>query len=339
MYIYCTLFDSNYLDKGIVLYNSLVNIGDDFHLFIFAFDDMAYDILSDMKLKYCTIISMKEFENNELLKVKPLRTRAEYCWTCTPQIIEFVLRNYNNIRICTYIDADMMFFSSARSCFDEMLAKNASVMITPHRFPNSIKGRTWEKRAGRYCVEFNAFRNDEFGMSALLWWKQRCLESCRYSRNGEILGDQGYLNDWMTRFNHVCELENWGAGLAPWNIGQCSYFHNNEDKNIISFKTKYSDKLYKLIFYHFQNIRYITKNLININVGPADKILKDSIYTSYICQIFSMQNFLILNYGLKINHIKSTSSNIILQYIQKYLVKYRIHTFDDLYNINRVTKG
>ena len=34
----CTLFDSNYLDRGIALCDSLNEVSDNFNLYIFAFD-------------------------------------------------------------------------------------------------------------------------------------------------------------------------------------------------------------------------------------------------------------------------------------------------------------
>ena len=37
--VYCTLFDSNYLDKGLVMYDSLVNSSCKFILYILCMDD------------------------------------------------------------------------------------------------------------------------------------------------------------------------------------------------------------------------------------------------------------------------------------------------------------
>ena len=43
--IFCTLFDSNYIDKGLVLYDSMVRTMPEFKLYAFAFDKKCEDIL------------------------------------------------------------------------------------------------------------------------------------------------------------------------------------------------------------------------------------------------------------------------------------------------------
>ena len=63
MYNYCTLFDSNYLTRGLAMYESLKRYSNNFHLYIFAFDDGSYKLLKKLGLEYVTIISLKDFEN------------------------------------------------------------------------------------------------------------------------------------------------------------------------------------------------------------------------------------------------------------------------------------
>ena len=67
---FCTLFDSNFLPYGLALYESLLKHCKEFHLYIFAFDDNAYEFLSEKNLPKTTIISLKEFEDEKLLRVK-----------------------------------------------------------------------------------------------------------------------------------------------------------------------------------------------------------------------------------------------------------------------------
>ena len=111
MYSYCTLFDSNYLTRGLAMYESLKKYNDNFHLYIFAFDDRSYTLLEKLDLKSTTIISLKEFEDERLLAIKSDRTAGEYCWTCTPSIIKYSIEEYN-LDNCTYLDADLYFFNN-----------------------------------------------------------------------------------------------------------------------------------------------------------------------------------------------------------------------------------
>lgn len=230
MQILCTLFDSNYLSRAMACYDSLLNQKSDFHLYLFAFDDLALSILNELKLAHTTVISLKEFEDPELLKVKPGRNRAEYCWTCTPSVISYVLKNYGHDE-CTYIDADTYFFGDPKRIHDA--AKGNSVIITPHYYtPEYDQSKT----SGIYCVQYMSFKNNADGLKALNWWREACLEWCYARFEDNKFGDQKYLDDWPTRFSGVYVTENIGEGVAPWNVQQWK----SEDFN-------------KIIFYHFHS--------------------------------------------------------------------------------------
>ncbi len=327
MYNYCTLFDSKYLDKGLVLYNSLEDISDEFHLYIFAFDDKAAEVLQDIKLKNATVITLSEFETDEMLKVKKERSPAEYCWTCTPIAIEYVLNKYD-VEMCTYIDADMMFFSSAKPIFEKMMIEGASVLITPHRFPDTKKGKATEKRVGKYCVQFNTFKNDSNGRTALSWWKERCLEWCFFTLDGEQYGDQKYLDGWTEKFLRVSEVSNWGAGLAPWNIDQCRYV--SETGMNVYFEHIETNIVWKLIFYHYQDIKYLPFGLININANTKDRKLKRVVYDIYIKRIYSMREMIKNQYGIEFHTKKVCSNNKLITFIQRYIMPFKISSFSNI---------
>jgi len=44
MHYYVTLFDSNYLTRGLVMYSSLLRHAGEFHLWIICFEDLAYQL-------------------------------------------------------------------------------------------------------------------------------------------------------------------------------------------------------------------------------------------------------------------------------------------------------
>jgi hypothetical protein len=133
---FCTLFDSRYLTRGIAMYESLKKHSADFHLYIFPFDEKSLEILKKLDLEHVTLVTAKEFEDEELLNAKSNRESGEYCWTCTPAIILYLIEKYN-LSECTYIDADLYFFSDPKILNDEMGDK--SVCIIEHRYTEGIK--------------------------------------------------------------------------------------------------------------------------------------------------------------------------------------------------------
>lgn len=251
---FCTLFDSVYLSRGLAMYNSLSRHCKDFHLYIFAFNDKCHSILQSLKLPNVTVISLSDFEDEELLKVKPSRTRAEYCWTCSSSTVLYVLNNYD-VDHCTYLDSDLFFFSSPQSLLDEMGDK--SVLITPHRYTPKYDQ---SEKTGIYCVQFVTFKNDILGRKVLDWWRNACLEWC-YARFEEgRFGDQKYLDDWPERFEGVHVLQNLGGGVAPWNMQQYE-FEKMEDK-IIGTELK-TNKKFPVIFLHFHSFVFVTPNFFS----------------------------------------------------------------------------
>ena len=211
-YNFCTLFDSGYLSRGLALYYSLEECCDNFHLYIFAFDDNCFKILSSLQLEKATVISLQQFEDEELLKVKPTRNKAEYCWTCAPSTIWYSIQCFE-LNNCTYIDADLYFYNSPKIIFEEI--GDNSVAITKHSFVNKFD----DILVGQYCVQFNYFKNDKVGHEALKWWRDSCIDWCYsyYDKDGKY-ADQKYINEFVTRFPKVHVIQHRGAGVAQWNI-------------------------------------------------------------------------------------------------------------------------
>ena len=73
---FCTLFDRNYLPRGLVLYRSLERVCADFRLRVFCMDDETQTVLDRMALPNLRVIGLAELElhDPELLAVKPTRT-------------------------------------------------------------------------------------------------------------------------------------------------------------------------------------------------------------------------------------------------------------------------
>lgn len=230
--IYCTLFDSNYLSRGLACYESLKERVGSFTLYVFAFDELCYRILKELNLKDLVVVSLREFETEALLRIKNTRTAGEYCWTCTPATIQHVFKHFNEDH-CIYIDSDLYFYSDPVGLLN--LAKKHPAMITPHNYTPKYDQTV---KSGVYCVQYMYFQNTTDGRTILDWWSDRCVEWCYARVEDGKFGDQKYLDDWTIRFPKVFVSPNAGEGLAPWNI------------------QKWSKSLRKqIIFYHFHSIR------------------------------------------------------------------------------------
>jgi len=257
---FCTLFNSNYYAKGIALHLSLLNTCKEFRLFIFAFDEAAYQLLVDNKLENTTIIPLNQLENAQLLEIKPSRTMAEYCWTCTPLTIEYCIRTYK-LDHCTYLDADTFFYDDPTVLINEM--GDNSVLITPHNYH-----RLYDQSAtsGIYCVQFITFKNTFEGMTVLNWWAGACLKWCYARYEDGKMGDQKYLDSWPYMFNGVYICKNINAGIAPWN----------------AIDLKSETDVENIIFYHFHDLQYISDGSWFTGGYDLPQIIIDKIYRPYI---------------------------------------------------------
>lgn len=248
-HIFCTLFYSNYLYKGLALYQSLIDSYDSFTLWILCMDGKAYDLLDRMRLENVALIRYRDFENDDLRRVKPERSVAEFCWTCTPPLCEYVMARNPQAQHIAYLDADMMFFRDPAPLYDEL--GDGSVLIVPHRHAPEYKA--WEETAGIYNVSVVIFKNDSYGAECLEWWRERCLEACRLDPEEGLCGDQKYLDDWPTRFKNVVVLQNLGGGLAPWNITTYELSRRNGSVVVESDE---------LIFYHFHQLELGERSIL-----------------------------------------------------------------------------
>jgi hypothetical protein len=274
MYHFCTYFDSNYLVRGLALYESLVAHADTFRLYVLCFDDLVYDLLKQKGYEQIVPISQEEFEkgNDDLVGCKSGRSKIEYFFTCTPSLPLYILDHYKDIDLITYLDADLFFFSSPQPIFQEF--GDNSILIIGHRFSEKNKHR---ERYGKYNVGFLSFRNDAWGRKCLEWWRSKCIEWCYEKEEGARFADQKYLDNWPNIFEKVCVLKHKGANLAPWNLDNYSVYKKNNylfvDEN-------------RLIVYHFHGLN--NELWAFFNVGTRDygtKINKElmiNVYKVYI---------------------------------------------------------
>ena len=258
MRYFCTLFDSGYLLKGVAMLQSLERYCSDAHVYVMCMDQRSREVLESLKFSFVTCLNLSEVEDEALLEVKKERGVAEYCWTLSPCLPLYLLKKYHHIDFLTYLDADLLFFSSVEPIFEEI--GGASIAIIEHRFSPRLKDREIN---GRFCVEWVSFRRDEEGLACLSRWREQCIEWCFYRLEDGKMGDQKYLDEWPEIYSRCHIIEHRGAGMAPWNYSQYQFSKDQFDNVLVDDVP--------LIFYHFHQFQLLSD-------GTYDRL--SSFYTS-----------------------------------------------------------
>lgn len=299
---YCTLFNSSYLLRGTAMISSLLEHDTNSHIYVLCMDENVKFAIEKMYADRVTAISLDMVENQTLLEIKPSRTLGEYCWTLTPWIIKFCIEKYQ-LPSCTYVDADLFFFSNPDLLFPEDIAK--SVFLTPHNYhPKYDQTNT----SGIFCVQFIKFKKDDIGLSALNWWADRCIEWCYNRIEDGKFGDQKYLDDWPSRFEGVYVQENLGATLAPWNSEKYEVFRSDK---LILVSDNENQRKTNLIFYHFHEIK-LSKNFLAYSSDYSIHAeIIDVVFEIYFKQLKFTADLL---YKLNISNFEKLSSLPVLFY-------------------------
>lgn len=300
---FCTLFNSAYLARGLAMFRSLENVCSDFHLYVFAFDEVTFNYFKTFPEKNLTVISLAEFEDESLLEIKPSRTTGEYCWTCTSSTILYCIEKFD-IEHCTYIDADMIFYSDPKVLHDEL--KEDSILLTEHRYtPAYDQSAT----SGVYCVQYITFRNDKNGLAALKWWRNACIDWCFNRLEEGKFGDQKYLDDWTTRFKGVHVLKHPGGGVAPWNVQQYDLVKGLGQMHVRHIAT---DSISLLVFFHFHGLRFYSGNMVSFTgAGYAlSNEVKRELFKPYASELFKIADELHSGIAL-IANANGTSGEVI----------------------------
>lgn len=274
-HVYCTYFDSGYLARGLVLFESLRRNGDDSLIWILCLDDESERYLTsvgDARFRLVRIADLEEYAP-QLLAVKSDRSRMEYIFTCTPLLMWYILDQQSNQETAViYLDADLAFFSDPNRVLEAM--KDGSVGIIEHRYP----GRQAQRLAkyGRFNVGWVGIRADHDGMACVRWWSERCLEWCFDTPSNGRYADQGYLDQFPELFDNVVIIPNPGMNLAPWNTA---------GRNVRDVDGEVLADDDPLVFFHFHGIHTrgpwsVTSQLVYR--APMSRALRVDVYRPYV---------------------------------------------------------
>ncbi len=252
MLYFAAILDYNYLGRLIGLYGSLNRHHDEYTLFVICLDDKLYQYLEAKKNKNIVPLKREDLEEfyPELKKIKEERAAIDYLFTLSPYYPSYILEKYPEIPFICSLDVDQYFFANSGEIFNDL--DNHSILITPHRFTETLKSL---ERHGVFNVSFQVFKNDQHGKECLRLWRSQCYEWCKDELEDGKFADQKYLESWVQHFgSNVKVIDNIGLGLAPWNLNNYNLSlrkgHVFVDKN-------------RLILFHYQGLRFATNNLVN----------------------------------------------------------------------------
>jgi hypothetical protein len=281
--VYCTCFDRNYLSRGLALYCSLQRHAPGSRLWALCLDQACYELLARLDLPNLVAISLAEFEaaDREVAATRSSRSLIEYYFTCTPAWLLYVLEREASSQWVTYLDGDLFFFGSPEVIFGEL--EKAAFGVIPHRYTPEIGHM---RKYGIYNVGWVGVRNDPDGTAAAKWWRAKCIDWCYDYVDGDRFADQGYLQELSARFPRVRVIENLGANLAPWNIG--NYRVEFRDGKVLV------DSTYPLIFFHFQGFKRemgcFIFNSHRLYRAPFSRLVRDHVYRPYVDELLAIEH-------------------------------------------------
>lgn len=276
---FCTIFYANYAAKGMALYHSLERVCKDFHVFIVAMDDYCLQLLSRQDMPHASILSIADVEDfyPQLKTIKVSRNKGEYSWTCKGPSLLFCYNKFG-LKDCTYLDADLYFFSDPTPLYEE--APDADVMLMDHQYTS------WYNLAatnGQYCAGYLYFKFNDNGLKILSEWTEQCVEWCFGRYEPGRFGDQKYLDEFHQKYENIYDLQCIGL-CAPWNIQQYDVTHGTDDNVYVSR----NGQNVKLIIYHFHFMRNLDFGKFNeFYLGPytLSKSIKRYIYKPYLKEL------------------------------------------------------
>jgi hypothetical protein len=278
-------------------------------------DKEVFTILEKEPFLNSVVYSHDELINfrPRLKKLKKERSKAEYFFTCSAQVCDFVFDKNPEIKILNYIDSDLYFYNSLKPLFDEL--GDASIGIIEHKFHWLNKSK---KKYGRFNVGWISFKNDKVGRQCISEWSTQCMDWCYQKLEYGKYADQKYLDQWPKKYPNLKILKHKGANLAIWNV-------KNYKLTLVKGSILIDEQ--PLLFYHFAGLRQINVNTFKTNLSiyyvSLKGVLLDNIYLPYINQLLDIMN------KSNVKFIKEMKHSNLISLIRRLVAKVKQLIFKD----------
>jgi len=234
----CTVSDINYLNKGLVLYESLLTNKDVVFHYL-CIDEESYNKLIKHSSDTLKVYNINVFLGSDVTLKNLKESNYKYFSWCLASYFSNKMLE-NDIESITYIDSDIYFHKNIKNIYVEIGEKE--VGIFRHRqFP--LNRNTPD---GLYNVGIVYFKNTPMGKRVSDWWSDAVLNK-KYPQYSTC-GDQKYLEFFPTMCPPDCIFIDGNIGHgAPW---QWQLYEFKENGNII-----WEGKEQELVFTHFSQFQ------------------------------------------------------------------------------------
>jgi hypothetical protein len=212
---YCTLFDRNYLSRGLALHRSLLRHAGDHVLHVLCLDEATHDALRALALPRTKLLPLGALvaADEGLAAAQRNRSAVEFYFTCKPVLMAHVLDADPAARRVEYLDSDLYYFTDPSEV--EAGHDASPVALSPHRF-GSVNAHLL--RYGRFNAGWIGAAATAEGRRFLAWWRERCLESCTVVPDATRYGDQKYLDQVPGLFPSTAIVSHPGFNAGPWSV-------------------------------------------------------------------------------------------------------------------------
>lgn len=277
MNCYCTLFDRNYLSRGLCLHRSLLRQGGRFTFHVLCLDEPAFRSLAGADLPGVEPIALDTLLRWDPALAAARRGRAllEFFFACKASLLLYLLERGTGSDRVSYLDADLYFFGDPSLVERECRA--SSIVLAPHRFTQQNLHLI---RFGRFNAGWLNVDTGPEALRFLAWWRERCLESSTLLVEKARYGDQKYLDQVPGLFPAARILQHPGMNAGPWNL---------DARRVTLGAEGILVEGQPLVFFHFHRLRQALFGLYDtalheygVELTPA---IRRGIYAPYVAEL------------------------------------------------------
>lgn len=294
----CTLFDYNYLDKGLVMIESLLKYNPELEIHALCLDNKTFDFCSKIKEIKTYSLQDLEKEDQNLLKIKNRNIKSElgdwydlgdhayYCYSLTPYFTNYILEKYSKESVL-YCDSDLIFYENLNILKEEIKEKDCAIVT--HK--NESAFRRYESRVGIYNVGIIYFKKSNLGILISRFLRDLMFNcSNQFAQSHGTCGDQKYLELFEPLFgrHNIHVVEGNIAHGAPWNFENYTFLN---ERDVIY---KFNNAKQRILFNHFshfniKNDKWYSAYKGEWNPETLNQYVHD-IYQDYYNKILEIRN-------------------------------------------------